>query len=151
MKPIGYVRCQSLKTKDDYFAKEKGATVEAQAIINEELTEALNEIDTFDRVWLVWVFDRNLGDGYKTMVSPPIDSDRKHGLFVTRSPYRPNPLGLSCVKVIRRDSNSLYFEDSDILDGTPILDIKPYIPSSDCHPGSKAGWLDEVRGTHHRS
>jgi tRNA-Thr(GGU) m(6)t(6)A37 methyltransferase TsaA len=113
-------------------------------VLNSELTGALDEIETFDHVWLIWVFDRNLADGYQAKVYPRPDPGQLRGLFVTRSPHRPNPIGLTCVKVIGREKNILKFENPDILDNSPLLDIKPYIPLSDSRPDSKAGWIDNL-------
>ena len=145
MSPIGYIKCPLLKTKDDFEAKRRGDVVEAEAVINIELTEALDDIEEFDRIWLIFAFDRNIGEGYKIKFFPRPDPSNKRALFVTRSPYRPNPIGLSCVKLLRHEKNILYFENSDILDNTPLLDIKPYIPRSDCWPDSNAGWLDNSK------
>ena len=140
--PIGYIKCSLLKTKADYKAKKEGEKFKAEAVINEKLTDALDEIETFDRVWLIFIFDRNINEGYNTKVHPRPDPPAGKGVFLTRSPYRPNPIGMSCVKVTGHANNILYFENSDILDGTPLLDIKPYIPRGDSWPDSKAGWLD---------
>ena len=144
MRPIGYIRCPGMKTVRKRHTKAKRPVLKAEAIIDPTLTDALDEIETFDRVWLIWVFDKNIKAGYKTRVNPPVDPDNQHGLFVTRSPFRPNPIGLTCVKVIKHTENILYFENHDIIDGTPLLDIKPYIPGSDSYPGSRAGWLDTL-------
>jgi tRNA-Thr(GGU) m(6)t(6)A37 methyltransferase TsaA len=145
MRPIGYIKCPGMKTIQTRHTKRKRATIEAEAVIKPILADALDEIETFDRVWLIWVFDKNIDAGYKTKVNPPVDPDNQHGLFVTRSPFRPNPIGLTCVKVIKRTKNILHFENHDIIDGTPLLDIKPYIPRSDSHPDARAGWLDMLK------
>jgi len=75
----------------------------------------------------------------------PYRDTRERGLFATRAPSRPNPIGLSVVRLLGRDANVLRVADVDILDGTPLLDIKPYVPEFDAHPASRAGWLDERR------
>ena len=144
MSAIGFVRCPGLQTKDDYQSKKKNQTFPAELILKPDLADALDEIETFDHAWLIWFFDRNLGRGYETKVFPRPDPSRRRGLFTTRSPNRPNPIGLTCVKVSGREGPILKFENPDILDDTPVLDIKPYIPSSDSRPDSKAGWLDEL-------
>ena len=144
MKPIGYVRCPQLKTHDDFKKKPKGEPISAEAVLSNELAEAIDEIETFDHVWLIWVFDKNVGQGYKVKIYPHPDPEHQRGIFVTRTPFRPNPIGLSCVKVLGREGNILKFANSDIYDGTPILDIKPYIPSSDSRPDSKAGWISDL-------
>ncbi len=147
MTPIGYIRCPKLKTKDNISDKGSDEKFKAEAVLNDEFTEALDEIEAFDRVWLIFVFDRNVDEGYKIKFRPHPDPSKKRALFVTRSPYRPNPIGLSCVRVLGHEKNILYFENSDILDGSPLLDIKPYIPGGDSWPDSKAGWLDSRRGS----
>jgi tRNA-Thr(GGU) m(6)t(6)A37 methyltransferase TsaA len=78
-------------------------------------------------------------------VTPFLDS-KPHGVFATRSPRRPNPIGLSVVMLLRVEENILYVENLDILDGTPLLDIKPYVPEFDSPPDFRLGWLEEVKG-----
>lgn len=146
MTPIGYIKCPELTTDKSHKDRRDRKKYKAEAVINEDLEEALDDIEEFDRVWLIFVFDRNVGEKYNLKLVPhPEPQQREHGLFATRSPRRPNPIGLSVVRVLGRSKNILYFENSDILDGTPILDIKPYIPHSDSHPGAKAGWLDDIK------
>jgi tRNA-Thr(GGU) m(6)t(6)A37 methyltransferase TsaA len=93
-------------------------------------------------VWLVYWFDR--AGPYKPRVVPYRDTHER-GLFATRSPCRPNPIGVSVVRLLGREGNVLRVGGIDILDRTPLLDIKPYVPEFDAHPASKAGWLDEQR------
>jgi tRNA-Thr(GGU) m(6)t(6)A37 methyltransferase TsaA len=89
---------------------------------------------------VIWVFDRS--EGMELLAHPPCD-DRTHGVFATRSPFRPNPIGLTVVELIRRDGATLHVRGVDMLDGTPILDIKPYL--SGVPPEKlRRGWLDEV-------
>ncbi len=145
MTPIGHVECSGLKKREDHYNKKQGETFKARLIVNMELADALDDIDTFDHIWLIFVFDRNIGEGFKTRVFPRPDPSNQRGLFATRSPYRPNPIGLACARVLGRENNIIHFENSDILDGTPILDIKPYIPKSDSRPDSKAGWLEGLK------
>ncbi len=102
---------------------------------------ALADLDGFERIWLVFVFDRN--HGWKPKVMPPDGSAKRRGLFATRSPHRPNPIGISAVELVRIEGRRLYIRNFDLLDGTPILDIKPYIPVADAFPASRAGWRDE--------
>lgn len=104
--------------------------------------QALEDLAGFERIWLLFVFDRN--SNWKPKVHPPYGIDRKVGVFASRSPYRPNPIGLTAAELVRIDGLKLYIRNFDLLDGTPILDIKPYIPEADAFPGSKAGWRDQV-------
>ena len=104
--------------------------------------QALEDLEGFERIWLLFVFDRN--SNWKPKVLPPYGIDRKVGTFASRSPYRPNPIGLSAVELVKIQGLKVYIRNFDLLDGTPILDIKPYIPEADSFPASKAGWRDLV-------
>jgi tRNA (adenine37-N6)-methyltransferase len=112
-----------------------------EVVIAAPYAEALDDIEGFERVWLIYWMDR-VG-GFRARVTPYRDT-REHGLFATRAPSRPNPIGLSVVRLVHRDGCVLRVADLDILDGTPLLDIKPYVPEFDAHPRSKAGWFDET-------
>ena len=105
--------------------------------------QALEDLAGFERVWVLFVF--HLNATWKPKVTPPYaPENRKYGVFSTRSPHRPNPVGLSCVELEGVDGLTVYLNHCDILDRTPILDIKPYIPAVDAFPESKAGWRDEL-------
>jgi tRNA-Thr(GGU) m(6)t(6)A37 methyltransferase TsaA len=112
---------------------------EGQVIVEEPFASALEDIEGFARLWLIYWMDRVTM--FKPRVTPYRDT-KEHGLFATRSPCRPNPLGLSVVRFIRREKNILHVADVDMLHHTPLLDIKPYVPEFDAHPSSKAGWFD---------
>ncbi len=116
-----------------------GEGIEARVVVDEEYSPALDDIDGFDRIWLIYWMDRV--EAFRPKVIPYRDI-RERGLFATRSPTRPNPIGMSVVRLLRREGNVLHVADIDTLDGTPLLDIKPYVPEFDAHPGSRAGWLD---------
>ena len=107
----------------------------------EEFAEGLKDIDGFSHIMLLYHFDRS--SGYKLMVKPFLD-ENEHGLFATRAPRRPNPIGISVVKLNSIDGRVLHVENVDILDGTPLLDIKPYVPEFDNHPADKIGWLADA-------
>jgi tRNA-Thr(GGU) m(6)t(6)A37 methyltransferase TsaA len=100
---------------------------------------ALEDLESFRFIWVVFWFDRN--PGFRPKVLPP-RSRRRRGVFATRSPYRPNPIGLSAVELIRIDRLVLHVRGLDILDQTPVLDIKPYVPYTDNIPEASSGWLD---------
>jgi tRNA-Thr(GGU) m(6)t(6)A37 methyltransferase TsaA len=104
------------------------------------LNGAFEGLEGFSHVWLVFVFHQNTNKVVRAKVYPPRMEGEKTGLFATRTPHRPNPIGLSAVKLEKIDGNTLYFSGVDLLDGTPILDIKPYLPSSDSIADAKAGW-----------
>lgn len=138
-KPIGIIRSPHQKAsgtpiQSAYAAKSKG-----EVIVDKRFEPALQDIEGFERIWLLFVLDR--ASAYKLKVVPYRDT-REHGLFSTRSPSRPNPIGLSVVRLLGRTGNVLHVRGLDILDGTPLLDIKPYVPEFDAHTESKAGWLD---------
>ena len=118
------------------------AEYQGQVVVKPEFEEALTDIEGFERLWLLYFFNR--AAHFKPHVIPYRDTI-KHGLFATRSPCRPNPIGLSVVRLCSRRGNILNVEGIDILDSTPLLDIKPYVPEFDVHLPSKAGWLDEKR------
>lgn len=102
--------------------------------------DALADLDGWDYIWVLFWFHQN--KGWRPKVQPPRSSTRR-GLFATRSPHRPNPLGLSAVRLLRVEGLTLHVADVDMLDGTPVLDIKPYVPYVDAHPAARSGWLDE--------
>lgn len=102
---------------------------------------AFRDLEGFERIWLVYVFHRS--DGWKAEVRPPRGGG-KRSVLATRSPHRPNAIGLSAVNLIAVKPTSLQVRGLDLLDGTPILDIKPYVPYADAFPDSKAGWIDEI-------
>lgn len=111
--------------------------------------QALRDLEGIERIWVIYLFHLNQ-DNWKPMVNPPRNShSTKRGVFSTRAPYRPNPIGLSCVRVLRIKGLKIYVEESDILDQTPILDIKPYIPYADSFPNSKVGWLENLEQEAH--
>jgi len=101
--------------------------------------DALSDLATWDYIWLVVWFDRNRS--FTPKVMPP-RSDRKRGVFATRAPHRPNPIGISAVKLLRIEGLVLHVEGLDLLDATPVLDIKPYVPYTDAIPGANHGWLE---------
>lgn len=112
---------------------------EGQVEVNRKFVSALDDIEGFERLWLVYWMDR-VGPFHPKVV--PYRDTMEHGLFATRSPSRPNPIGMSAVRLVKRKGPVLYVADVDILDGTPLIDIKPYIPEFDAHPVSRAGWFD---------
>lgn len=108
--------------------------------------EALRGIDGFSHLWLIWEFSENKGKGWSPTVRPPrLGGNTRMGVFATRSPFRPNPIGLSCVRLERVEWDApegpvLVVSGADLVDGTPILDIKPYVPYADCRPEAAGGF-----------
>jgi tRNA-Thr(GGU) m(6)t(6)A37 methyltransferase TsaA len=116
------------------------------------IPEALRGIEEFSHLWLIWQFSEIQKEGWSPTVRPPrLGGNKRMGVFATRSPFRPNPIGLSSVKLIKvewetKNGPVLYVEGADLLDGTPIYDIKPYLSFTDCHPDAKDGFANDVRG-----
>jgi tRNA (adenine37-N6)-methyltransferase len=116
----------------------------AEAIIELEASfpqACLRDLEGFEIIWLLFVFHRS--EGWKPLVKPPRGKS-KRGVFATRSPHRPNAIGLSAVELVSIEGRTLRVRGVDLLDGTPILDIKPYVPYADAFPRAKAGWIDDV-------
>jgi tRNA-Thr(GGU) m(6)t(6)A37 methyltransferase TsaA len=140
MRPIGYVRSPYRDARE--IPKGLGAQHDAEGVleIEPDLEPGLADIEGFSHLIVIWVFDR--AEGFELTATPPSD-DRPHGVFATRSPRRPNPIGLTIVELLSRQQNMLRVRGLDMLDGTPILDIKPYLSSV---PPEKLrrGWLAEA-------
>lgn len=113
--------------------------------------DALRGIEGFSHLWLIWSFDRALREGWSPTVRPPrLGGNARMGVFATRSPFRPNPIGLSCVTLQRVDWDApdgplLIVGGADLADGTPIYDVKPYLPYADCHPEATAGFTETAQ------
>lgn len=138
--PIGTVRTPFTDTSQ--IPKGLGAAHRAEGVleVSAELEAGLADIEGFSHLYVIWVFDRV--EGVELTASPPAD-DRPHGVFATRSPQRPNPIGLTVVELLGREGCRLRVAGVDMLDGTPILDIKPYLSSVPA--GSlRRGWLAEA-------
>jgi tRNA-Thr(GGU) m(6)t(6)A37 methyltransferase TsaA len=138
--PIGHAKTPYQTTKQ--IPKGPGAKHEAEGILEilPQFEAGLTDIEGFSHLFVLWVFDRS--EGFDLLGTPPID-DRPHGVFATRSPRRPNPIGLTVVQLLRRESNSLYVRGVDMLDGTPILDLKPYL-SSISPETLRRGWVADA-------
>jgi tRNA (adenine37-N6)-methyltransferase len=103
---------------------------------------ALTDLEGFEYIWLIWWFHRN--ETWRPRVLPPRGPAQRRGLFATRSPHRPNPIGISAVRLHSIKGRKIWVGHTDLIDGTPILDIKPYLPRVDAFPDSRAGWIDEL-------
>jgi len=106
------------------------------------LEEAVGDLAGFSRIWLVWWFHRNTR--WRARVLPPRGPAQRRGVFATRSPHRPNPIGITAVPLLRVEGLTLHVGSNDLIDGTPILDIKPYLPAVDAHPDESIGWLAAI-------
>ena len=111
--------------------------------------EAFRGLEEFSHLWLLWEFTESVGKSWSPTVRPPrLGGNRRVGVFATRSPFRPNPLGLSCVRLEAVDLAAgpvLWVRGADLLDGTPIFDIKPYVPLADCRPQAVGSFSDDHR------
>ncbi len=140
MQPIGHVRSPYKSTQE--IPKGLGAKHEAEGIleIRPEFEPGLTDIEGFSHLYVIWAFDQ--ATGFELVGTPPTD-DRPHGVFATRSPRRPNPIALTVVELLRRDGPRLHVRGVDMLDGTPILDIKPYLSSIPMER-LRRGWLADA-------
>lgn len=140
LRPIGYVRSPHQQSSD--VPKGLGAKHEAEGFleIREDLEAGLTDIEGFSHLIVLWIFDR--AEGFALVGTPPSD-DRPHGVFATRSPRRPNPIGLTVVELLGRERARLRVGGVDMLDGTPILDIKPYLSNIPLEH-LRRGWLAEA-------
>jgi tRNA (adenine37-N6)-methyltransferase len=144
LQPIGVIRSKYQNKFDapsqPEHSEEGGGMIELHQ--DHRFQIALSDLEGFSHIWLLWLFHKNTG--WRPKVRPPRGPARKRGLFATRSPHRPNPLGITAVSL--RSVKGLFLEigPHDLLDGTPILDIKPYIPSIDSFSNAEIGWLREV-------
>ncbi len=112
--------------------------VEGTIEIKPEFAAGLEDLEGFSHLILLYHF--HLSSGFSLTVAPFLD-DRPHGVFATRAPRRPNPIGLSVVRFVRREGSVLWVSDIDVIDGTPLLDIKPYVPDFDARGETRIGWL----------
>lgn len=142
--PIGVIRTP-FKTK--YGAPRQPATSKQNTIgvitLNEgcNFEQAVEDLAGFDFIWVLFWFHKN--EHWKPKVLPPNGGRRKRGLFSTRSPHRPNPIGLSLCRLLSVKGRTVRIENPDMLDGTPVLDIKPYIPHAESQPDARGGWIQE--------
>lgn len=153
LRPIAHIR--SVFPSKFGIPRQSGLTEElrSEIIFEEEFRspEALRGLSGFSHLWIIWGFSENVESGWSPTVRPPrLGGNQRMGVFATRSPFRPNPLGLSSVKIeaIRTDPRSgtvISVWGADLMDGTPIYDIKPYIPA-DCHPDAVCGFADHTQG-----
>lgn len=149
--PIAYIK----NDFKDKFAipRQSGiaSKIESSIIFEDEYSSenAIKGLDGFSHIWLIWGFSKNIKDNHSLTVRPPrLGGNKRVGVFATRSPFRPNNLGLSSVKIerieIKNNKSIIIVSGADLLDGTPIYDIKPYIAYTDSHTDAKCGFVDET-------
>ena len=147
--PIGIFRCEEFFR---YETPRQGAFAQNCGVIELEpehgYEEAAADLKGFDRIWVLFLF--HLNQSWNVKVTPPVaPPGRKIGVFATRSPHRPNRIGMSCVELDKIEGNKIFIRNFDLLDRTPIIDIKPYIPAADAFPASCTGWLEETEKSHY--
>ncbi len=140
-RPIGVIHSEHSISQKTPIQPIYAKGCQGRAEIFPEFAEGLRDLDGFSHIYLLYHFHRT--ESAQLLVKPFLQ-DVEHGIFATRAPYRPNAIGLSVVELIRREDNVLYLEGMDILDGTPLLDIKPYTAKFDRFETSRNGWQDEV-------
>ena len=147
MKPIGFVRSPYRDRSE--IPKGPGAEHRAEGSLElrPELEGGLQDIEGFSHLFVLWVFDRS--EGYELVSAVPLDEEAPHGVFASRSPRRPNPIALSVVELLGREGPRLRVRGVDMLDGTPILDIKPYLSSVPAD-ALRRGWVAEAEARRKR-
>jgi len=143
--PIGYLR-SGFGTRVE-APRQPAASQETTGVIEllpgHHYEHALEDLAGWERIWVIFWFDRNTG--WRPKVLPPRSASGRKGVFATRAPHRPNPLGLSTLKVLRVAGLNVHVQGVDLLDGTPVFDIKPYVPYTDAFPESHSGWLEAAQ------
>lgn len=137
-RPIGIIHTPYKSLSDMPIQPTGASTSGGKLIMKPEYTPGLTDLGGFSHIYLIYHFHRV--QNYQLVVTPFLD-EKQHGVFATRAPKRPNPIGLSIVELVSIEDNVLILNNVDILDGTPILDIKPYVPAFDLQENVKAGWL----------
>ena len=144
LEPIGYARTD-LATKVDAPRQPRAARGQPgriELLPGRHFEHALEDLAGWEYVWVIFWF--HLNPSWRPKVLPPRSRSGRKGVFATRSPHRPNPLGLSVLRLQRIEGLTLHLLDLDLVDGTPILDLKPYVPYTDAHPGARSGWLEDA-------
>ncbi|MEO6245289.1 MAG: tRNA (N6-threonylcarbamoyladenosine(37)-N6)-methyltransferase TrmO [Opitutaceae bacterium] len=144
LQPIGFLRTrQQVKFQAGHQPETATeASNELELLADHGYEQALQDLAGMDRVWLVWWFHRN--ENWRPLVLPPRGPAQRRGVFATRSPHRPNPLGLTCVPLLGVAGRRLLLGPCDLVDGTPVFDVKPYIAAHDAFPDARAGWIDAL-------
>jgi tRNA-Thr(GGU) m(6)t(6)A37 methyltransferase TsaA len=143
-RPIGVIHSPFKQPHGTPIQPAAGRDVEGTVEVFPEYVEGLKDVDGFSHVILIYGF--HLSKGFSLRVKPYLD-EGLHGVFATRAPARPNAIGMSVVRLVRAQGGTLHVRDLDIVDGTPLLDIKPYVPEFDAPDVQKVGWLEKnVRG-----
>ena len=138
LRPIGIIRTPFKRQEGTPIQPRYAEDAVGQVVLDDEFKEGLKDLEGFERIWLIYFFDR--AKAWHPLVVPYRDV-QKRGVFATRAPARPCPIGLSVVELISINDNGISVRRVDMLDNTPLLDIKPYIPGIDSNPKSRTGWF----------
>ena len=141
--PIGLIRTPFTAARGMPIQPAGAADIRGTVEIFKEYSEGLKDLDGFSHIILIYHFHKT--QAAKLIVTPFLDT-LSHGVFSTRAPSRPNPIGLSVVRLLKVEQNILHIEDVDMLNDTPLLDLKPYVPEFDQHTGARTGWLKGAKG-----
>lgn len=144
LEPIGVVRCD-LQNKVEAARQPRaadGAAGRIELLPGRNFEHALEDLHGWEFLWVIFWFHHN--EGWRPKVLPPRSRSGRKGVFATRAPHRPNPLGLSVVRLTRIDGLTLHVSNIDMLDGTPVLDLKPYVAYTDSIPDARSGWLEDA-------
>jgi tRNA-Thr(GGU) m(6)t(6)A37 methyltransferase TsaA len=147
LEPIGFVH-STMTTKVEAPRQSRaaeGTVATIELLPGRNFEHALEDLSGWEYLWVIFWF--HLNQGWRPKVLPPRSTSGRKGVFATRSPHRPNPLGLSSVRLERIEGLTLHIRDVDLLDGTPVLDLKPYVGYTDAHPGARQGWLGDAAET----
>ncbi|MFW5750530.1 MAG: tRNA (N6-threonylcarbamoyladenosine(37)-N6)-methyltransferase TrmO, partial [Planctomycetota bacterium] len=149
MQPVGVVHSPYRNHFDTPRQPAVAAQCDGWVVLRRGLQNLARDLRGFERIWILFQF--NYSRGWRHTVVPPRDNIPR-GLFATRCPHRPNPIGLSCVRLLNVVGRKILIRDHDLLHGTPVLDIKPYLPYCEAWPDAAAGWVDELThpGPDHR-
>ena len=143
LKPIGIIHTPFKNPKGAPIQSARSNGAEGTIELNSDYVDGLKDLDGFSHITLIYYL--HLSKGFELKVVPFLDNV-KRGLFATRAPKRPNPIGLSTVELLRIENNILHIKNVDMVDGTPLLDIKPYVPEFDSHTQIRTGWLKDKSG-----
>ncbi|HSO61740.1 MAG TPA: tRNA (N6-threonylcarbamoyladenosine(37)-N6)-methyltransferase TrmO [Desulfobacterales bacterium] len=141
LKPIGVIHSPFTETKSMPIQPVSENSAAGRIEVFPEFAAGLKDLEGFSHILLLYHFHRS--QTWSLLVTPFLDNEPR-GLFATRAPNRPNPIGLSIVRLVRIEGSHLHVENIDVLDGTPLLDIKPHVPDFDCAPGARIGWLEKA-------
>ena len=142
-RPIGIIHSPHKTPQGSPIQPTAARGIEGKIEILPEFAEGLEDLAGFSHIFII--YHCHLSKAYSLRVKPFLD-DSQRGLFATRAPARPNSIGISVVRLIKIEGESLYVQNIDVVDGTPLLDIKPYVPEFDVHPADKIGWIEDNTG-----